>query len=112
MKNLFFLLASLLSLPVFAQKVDLDAEPVTVHYFFTNNLKVSGYQKVKKGGHFNLDLTLSDYKSGKTESKINTTQKKDQAGKVTERKTYYHAAEYEHSLTLQVRNAEGKIMRI
>ena len=45
MKNLFCLLASLLSLPVFAQKVDLDAEPVTVHYFFTNNLKVSGYQK-------------------------------------------------------------------
>ena len=45
MKNLFCLLASLLSLPVFAQKVDLDAEPVTVRYFFTNNLQVSGYQK-------------------------------------------------------------------
>ncbi len=144
MKNLLFLLASLLSLPVFAQKVDLDAEPVTVRYvrlprqpfpaayqtysavlsanpkdlqslgiadyFFTNNLKVSGYQKVKTGGHFNLDLTLSDYKSGKTESKINTTQEKDKAGKVTERKTYYYAAEYEHSLTLQVRNEEGKVI--
>ncbi len=144
MKNLLLLLVGLMSMPVFAQKVDLDGETVTVRYvrlprqpfpatyqtysavlsanpkdlhslgiedkFFTNNLKVLGYQKITEGGHFNLELTLSDYRPGGTEMKINTKQETDKAGKVIrETKTYYTSVQYEHTLTLQVRTEGGKV---
>ncbi len=142
MKSFFFLLATLLALPVFAQKVDLDGEPVSIQftrlprkpfpvayqtysailsanpkdlqslgmadYFFTNNLKVSGYQKIKEGGNFNLELTLSDYKHEKTDVKTTTTQEKDSKGKVTEITKYATTVVYQHSLTLLLRSEDGK----
>ncbi|MEO6759534.1 MAG: hypothetical protein ABIO24_08780, partial [Saprospiraceae bacterium] len=142
MKNLLLLLTTLLTWPVFAQKVDLDAEPVSVRFtrmpkqpfppayatysavlsanpgdlgsvgmnekFFTDYLKVPGFQKIKEGGNFNLDLTLSDYKSDKTEMKIDTKQEKDSKGNVTETKTYHTEVTYVHSLSILVRSEDGK----
>ncbi len=136
------LVALVLSLPLFAQKVDLDAEAVTVNYtrlprkplqsdyqsysailsanpqdlqavglpekFFTDNLKVFGYKKVKEGGNFNLELNLSDYRQAGGETKTKTTKSKDSAGKEIETKTYYYEAKYEHTLTLKIRNQDGK----
>lgn len=141
MKNTFLLLFTLLSLPVSAQKVDLDAEPVVVRYislpqqpfpadyqtysavlsanpndlksigmadyFFTNNLKVEGYKKIKEGGNFNLELNMSDYRPAGGEMKTNATQGKDKSGKIVTTKTYYYIANYEHSLTLRVKTQDN-----
>jgi len=142
MKHTLFVSLTLFSLPLVAQKVDLDAEPLSVHYtslplkpfpaeyqtysatlsanpsdlpaiglserFFTDNLKVSGFKKVKEGGNFNLELNMSDYRQAGGESKTNVTQQKDRSGKMMEVKTYYYVANYEHALTLRVKDQEGK----
>ncbi|HRI61270.1 MAG TPA: hypothetical protein PK228_16130, partial [Saprospiraceae bacterium] len=142
MKNIFLFTLILFSVPLSAQKVDIDAETVTVRYtslpsrpfppdyqtysailsanpsdlmslgmadyFFTNNLKVAGYKKIKTGGNFNLELIMSDYRSAGGEMKTNVTQGKDRSGKMQETKTYYYVAGYEHSLTLKVKTQDGK----
>ncbi len=73
--------------------------------FFTNNLVVAGYRKVEEGGHFNLYLTLHDYKSGKGETKTNKA--KDRFGRETGGVTYSYEAGFEHMLTLLVRSQDN-----
>ena len=52
MKNLLFLLVGLMSVPLFAQKVDLDGEPVTGQYEHSLTLQLrteNGKVAAKKG---------------------------------------------------------------
>jgi len=144
MKSLYLFFAILLIAPtLYAQKVDIDAEPVPVHFlrlperplpasyqFYSTivsskpgdlealgmseatlqkYLKVPGYQKIEKGGHFNLELTLEDFAyEGKTETKTETTTTKDKTGKEIKTTYYYCITGYKQPIILRVRDADGK----
>lgn len=143
MKLIPLYLFALFTLPLCAQKVDLDGETVAINYtrlplkplpadyrtysavlsanpgdlqkfgleeqFFTNNLKVAGYQKVKEGGNFNLEANLSDYKQLGGERKTRTNQQVDKNGKVVSTTTtYYYEGQYAQSLTLRIKAQDGR----
>lgn len=144
MKNFYTLLLALLFVSsLTAQKVDLDGEPVPVHYlrlpdqplpaayqFFSviisskpgdlaalglseaSLLKyttVPGYKKIEKGGNFNLEITLDDFKYiGGPEIKTESSTTKDKSGKETTTYSYHVISKYAQPLTLKVRNEEDK----
>ena len=144
MKSLHTLIALLLlGTSLFAQKVDLDGEPLPVQYlrlpdrplpaayqFYSvivsskpgdlaamgvsegtllKYANVPGYKKIEKGGHFNLEITVEDFKYiGGPESKVETVVTKDKSGKEIKNYTYQNTIKYTQPITLRVRNEESK----
>jgi hypothetical protein len=143
MKNQFLFVCLLLVSSLFAQKVDLDSEPLSVHFrrmpsnplpkdykfysstlsanpkdivnfglresFVLSHAKVTGYQQIKTGGDFNIEISLSDFGYvGTEQTKTNVTTTKDKAGKETTTTTYYKEVGFKQSVSVKVRDKDNK----
>ncbi|MBC7775991.1 MAG: hypothetical protein H7246_11200 [Phycisphaerae bacterium] len=145
-KHFQILLAALFfTLPVQAQKVDLDGEKVPVQYLrmpkkpFPADYKyysaivsakpndlprigmseksvlqyavVPGYKKVEKGGDFNIEVSLGDFRyEGNAEIKTNTTTTKDKSGKEIKTTTYNVETKFVHTLSAKLQDKTDKVL--
>jgi hypothetical protein len=146
MKQILLLLAiSFFTLPVQAQKVDLDAEKVPVQYlrmpkkpfpadykYYSavvsskpNDLQkagmsensvlqyavVPGYKKLEKGGEFNIEVSLSDFRyEGNAEIKTKTTTSKDKNGKEIKTNAYNVETRFVHTVSAKLQDKTDKVV--
>jgi hypothetical protein len=75
--------------------------------YFLEQIVVPGFRKIAEGGHFNVLVTLTDYKQDPTERVTGTTKGKDSAGKEIDVTTYHAQSRYTHNVQLLVRSQDN-----
>jgi hypothetical protein len=72
---------------------------------------VPGYKRIDKGGDFNIEVSISDFRyEGPAEVKNNTTTTKDKAGKEVKTTTYHVETRFLHFLSAKLQDKSEKIL--
>ncbi|MFM9952283.1 MAG: hypothetical protein ACKV1O_30415 [Saprospiraceae bacterium] len=72
---------------------------------------VPGYKKVEKGGEFNIEVSLSDFRyEGNAEIKTKTTTSKDKNGKEIKTNTYNVQTRFVHTVSAKLQDKTDKVL--
>ncbi len=73
--------------------------------------EVPGYKKIAKGGDFNIEVSLTDFRyDGGAELKNSTSTSKDKNGKEITTTSYYVEAKFIHAVSAKLRDKTEKIL--